>query len=119
MSVLHPNPAVPGTRDPAPTTTRRKFILGSGITAAGLAIYAGEIARHEIDVVDRPIAISNLPSPFHGFRIAQISDIHLEEFTEPWFLERVVKRINALAPDMVLITGDFVTMGAFNFISGS
>ena len=107
MSVLHPNPQS--------WITRRNFILGSGITAASLALYAGEISRHEIDVVERPIAIRNLPTPFHGFRVVQLSDIHLDEFTEPWFLERVVKRVNALAPNMVLLTGDFVTMGAFNF----
>jgi predicted MPP superfamily phosphohydrolase len=46
----------------------------------------------------------------------QISDIHLDEFTEPFFLEYVVHRINALAPDLVLVTGDFVTRGALTFI---
>jgi predicted MPP superfamily phosphohydrolase len=99
--------------------TRRNFLIGAGAAAAGLALYSGEIARHEIDIIQRPIAISNLPDPFHGFRIAQISDIHLEEFTEPYFFERVIKRINTLRPDMVLITGDFVTLGAFTFMSAS
>ena len=35
--------------------TRRSFLIGSGVTAAGLALYAGEFARHEIDIVERPI----------------------------------------------------------------
>jgi predicted MPP superfamily phosphohydrolase len=106
------------TRKTASRITRRKFLIGTGATAAGLALYSGEISRHEIDVIDRPIPIRNLPGPFHGFRIVQLSDIHLEEFTEPFFLERVVKRVNALIPDLVLLTGDFVTMGASNFLSG-
>jgi predicted MPP superfamily phosphohydrolase len=99
--------------------TRRSFLLGSGVTAAGLAFYSTEIARHEIDVVPRPITISNLPTPFHGYRIAQLSDIHLDEYTEPYFLELIVQKVNSLAPDLVLLTGDFVTHGAFNFIAGS
>ncbi|QNI35584.1 metallophosphoesterase [Edaphobacter albus] len=99
-----------------PSLTRRRFILGSGLTAAGLAFYAGEIARHEVDVVENRVAIANLPSAFHDFRIAQISDIHLDEFTEPFFLEHVVNKINALAPDLVLVTGDFVTRGSLTFI---
>ena len=99
--------------------TRRNFLIGAGATAAGLALYSGEVARHELDIVDLPISIRNLPDPFHGYRIAQLSDIHLEEFTEPFFLERVIKRVNALAPDLVLLTGDYVTMGASNFLSGS
>src|SRR5215468_3755311 len=94
-----------------PRITRRKFILGSGVTAAGLALYSGEIARHEIEVVDTTIRIANLPDAFHGFRIVQLSDIHLDEFTEPVFLEHAIRRINNLSPDLVLVTGDFVTRG--------
>ncbi|WP_213803335.1 metallophosphoesterase [Granulicella sp. dw_53] len=99
--------------------SRRKFLVGTGAGIAGLALYSGEIARHELDIVERPIAIRNLPGPFHGYRIVQISDIHLEEFTEPFFLEHVIRRVNALTPDLILLTGDFVTMGAVNFFSES
>ncbi|MGD0445739.1 MAG: metallophosphoesterase [Edaphobacter sp.] len=98
--------------------TRRNFILGAGTTAAGFALYSGEVARHEIDIVSRPIAIANLPDPFHGYRIVQLSDIHLDEYTEPFFLERIVHEVNALAPDLVLVTGDFVTHGSLTFIVG-
>jgi predicted MPP superfamily phosphohydrolase len=98
--------------------TRRNFLIGAGATAAGFTLYSGEIARHEIDIVQRPIAIANLPSPFHGYRIAQVSDIHLDEYTEPFFLERIVHQVNALTPDLVLLTGDFITCGAFSFIAG-
>jgi hypothetical protein len=107
-----------GLRDSAPPAiSRRNFILGSGLTAAGLAVYAGAIARHEIDLVENSVPIRNLPSVFDGFRIVQISDIHLDEFTEPFFLEHVVNRVNHLAPDLVLVTGDFVTRGSLTFIS--
>lgn len=94
--------------------TRRHFLVGSGATAAGLALYSGEIARHEIDIVHRTISIDNLPTAFHGFTIAQLSDIHLVEYTEPSFLERVVRHTNALNPDLVLLTGDFVTRGVLS-----
>ncbi len=98
--------------------TRRKFILGAGTTAAALAFYSGEIARHEIDIVRRPVAITNLPTPFHDYRIVQISDIHLDEYTEPFFLERIVHHVNALQPDLVLLTGDFITHGSLTFVAG-
>src|SRR5271167_3939756 len=98
--------------------TRRNFLIGTGTTAAALALYSGEIARHELDIVYRPIAITNLPAPFHGYRIVQLSDIHLDEYTEPFFLERIVHQINNLAPapDLVLLTGDFITHGSLTFI---
>lgn len=97
--------------------TRRKFLVGAGTIAAGMALYSGEIARHELDIVNRTIPIASLPSPFHGYRIAQISDIHLDEYTEPFFLEHVVRKVNALAPDLVLLTGDFITNGSLSFIA--
>ncbi len=83
-----------------------------------MALYSGEIARHEIEIVPRTITLANLPTPFHGYRIAQISDIHLDEFTEPFFLEHIVKKINALNPDLVLLTGDFITHGSLTFAAG-
>jgi hypothetical protein len=95
-----------------PLVTRRKFLLGSAVTAAGLGLYSSEIARHEISVPTRPIAIRNLPQAFHNFRIAQISDIHLDEYSEPAFVARVVAHVNALQPDLVLLTGDYITYGA-------
>jgi uncharacterized protein len=98
--------------------TRRNFLIGAGATAAGLALYSGEIARHEIDIVHRSIAIKNLPTPFHGYRIVQLSDIHLDEYTEPFFLERIVHQVNILAPELVLLTGDFITHGSLTFIAG-
>jgi predicted MPP superfamily phosphohydrolase len=91
--------------------TRRNFILGTAAAGLGLATYAGTHARHELEVTTPNLRIANLPPAFEGFRIAQLSDIHLEEFTEPWFLTRAIERINALAPDLVLLTGDFVSHG--------
>jgi predicted MPP superfamily phosphohydrolase len=91
--------------------TRRNFLRGSALAAAGLALYSGEIARHEIGILTPNIAIANLPAAFHNFRIAQISDIHLDEFTEPAFVRRVIGQVNSLAPDLVLITGDYISSG--------
>jgi len=89
--------------------TRRSFLRGSALTAAGLAVYSGEFARHEISILTRTIAIEKLPDAFHGFRIALISDIHFDEYTEPSFVRRVIGHVNSLVPDMVLITGDFIS----------
>lgn len=105
------------TSSPTPTTTRRAFLTGSAALAAGMVVYSGEFARHEIDITHRTIFLRNLPSGFRGLRIAQLSDIHLDEYTEPFFLEKIVGHVNSLAPDIVLLTGDFITRGALTFIA--
>ena len=98
---------------------RRAFLTGSAALAAGLAVYSGEFARHEIDVTEKTISVRKLPGSFQGLRIAQLSDIHLDEYTEPFFLERIVKHVNALRPDVVLLTGDFVTRGSLTFVAAN
>jgi len=114
-----PERFIPGpestVRDPARLITRRRFLAAAAAAGTTVALYSGTHARHEFEVVRRTIAIRNLPDAFLGFRIVQISDIHLEEYTEAWFLEKMVGEINALAPDLVLITGDFVSRGPRDF----
>jgi predicted MPP superfamily phosphohydrolase len=94
-----------------PTISRRRFLKGSLGAAAAVALYAGEIERHRIEVTEREIALRGLPSAFDGFRIAQLSDIHMGEFTEAFFLRSVVERVNGLRPDAVFLTGDYVSDG--------
>jgi predicted MPP superfamily phosphohydrolase len=96
-----------------PTTTRRfsrrNLLAGTALAAVAAGLYPTEIERHFIEIVPRTFRIANLPAAFRGFRIAQLSDIHLEWFTEDYFLRHAVHKINALKPDMVLLTGDYIT----------
>jgi predicted MPP superfamily phosphohydrolase len=92
--------------------TRRRFLQGAASVAGiSLVTYAGTFGRHKLEITHRTFAIANLPDSFVGFRFVQISDIHLEEYTEAWFLEHVVAQVNALNPELVLLTGDFVSRG--------
>jgi len=89
--------------------TRRRFLAAATLTAGGLALYSGEIERHLLMTVERTVHISNLPAPFHGFRIAQLSDFHFHNYDESFFVRHAVQKVNELAPDMVALTGDFIT----------
>ena len=89
--------------------TRRNFLWLAAGSAAGMAFYAGEISRHELEIVYRTITLPRLPDPFAGLKIVQISDFHFHEYTEAAFLEAVVRRVNEANPDLVLLTGDFVS----------
>lgn len=93
----------------AETLSRRSALKLLGLGGAGLALYAGEVERHWIDIVHRDVYITGLPEQFDGVNIAQLSDIHLDEFTEPFLLREAVDKINRLQPDMVLLTGDYIS----------
>jgi predicted MPP superfamily phosphohydrolase len=95
---------------PRSLLTRRAFLGAAATVTVGLALDAGEVERHTLVLERRTIRIAGLADALAGLRIVQISDFHFAEYTEPSFIERVVRDVNALKPDIVLLTGDFVTM---------
>jgi hypothetical protein len=60
-------------------------------------------------VYDERIWLDALPGPFHGLRIVQISDIHHGLFLPKEWLSEAVRQANRLNPDLIALTGDFVT----------
>ena len=59
-------------------------------------------------VVKVEIPIENLPDALQGFSLAQLTDVHIGPTIKRRFLTKVVHRVNQLAVDAVVITGDLV-----------
>jgi len=96
---------------PKRPVSRRRFLKAGLYGAAALALYAGEVERHWTEVTHLDIALPRLPRAFDGMRIAQLSDIHLEKFTEPFYLRHAVHKVNQMQPEAVFLTGDYVSEG--------
>src|SRR5882757_5945427 len=97
--------------------TRRRFLLGGAAAATAGMLYASEGERHWIEVVYREIRVRQLPPSFEGFKIAQVSDIHFNHFSEGFFVQRAVEMVNQLKPDLVALTGDFITADEHKWIN--
>ena len=101
---------------------RRTFIKGAtglvaatcltGIACGSLYQYATNIETHWLAVEKLQIPIKNLKPALEGFKIAQLSDIHLHPFTQIDFIRQVVAVTNELQPDLVALTGDYVLESA-------
>lgn len=102
---------VPAQEKRKGVVSRRSFLKAAGVACIGFPLYAAEVSRHEISFERHNISLNRLPDPFRGFKIVQISDFHYAEYTEPYFLRDVVKRVNELRPDAVFFNGDYVTDG--------
>ena len=89
--------------------SRRSCLKGALYGAGGLALYSGEFERHWLEIVHQEITIDGLPPAFDGITVAQLSDIHLDEFTEPFLVRQSIDEINRARPDIVLLTGDYVS----------
>jgi len=91
--------------------TRRKFLQllgGLTITTATVIGYGRALEPHWVDVETIPLAVAGLPANLSGKRIGQLSDIHLSQYFSPDRLLAAVETINALAPDWLFLTGDYV-----------
>ncbi|HEX5411550.1 MAG TPA: metallophosphoesterase [Terriglobia bacterium] len=99
--------------DPAFSLARRKFLsntaLAAGVVPLAGAGYGFLFGRIDFENSFVPVKLSQLPREFHGFRIAQLSDIHIGPFMPSSDIRRVVAMTNALKPDLIVLTGDYVT----------
>ena len=79
--------------------------LGAGI---GMAAIWALIEPHTLSVTRITVTKPDVPPALNGFKIAQISDIHAGPFVSRAYVRRAVRTVNALDPDLVAITGDYV-----------
>jgi predicted MPP superfamily phosphohydrolase len=72
-------------------------------------IYGAFKGRLELTTDRVAIHIAELPKTFNGFKIIQISDLHIGNLGhEPRFWQRIVDSINAEKPDLIVMTGDMM-----------
>ena len=80
-----------------------------------LAFNLGEAARaaltepFRLTVEHHQIRLRRLPRELDGFRIVQLSDLHHSPFTSREQIERAIETANSLQPDIVALTGDYVS----------
>ena len=87
--------------------------MGAVAGAAGLLYHAREVEPESVEVVSVQLALPRLEAPFDGYRIAHVSDLHADRWMTPGRVLGLVERVNAEAPDLVAITGDFATYSLF------
>ena len=76
---------------------------------AGLVTLMGFFnARRTAAVVRVDVPIPGLPTTWHGFSVAQISDVHVGPTIGQRYVRRIVDKVNTLQADVVAITGDLV-----------
>jgi predicted MPP superfamily phosphohydrolase len=81
--------------------------------ALGLMVSSyGILVRRRVFVVrEVTVPITGLPRAFDGFRIAQLSDLHIGTTTPRAWGERWARAANEREPDLTVVTGDLVTSG--------
>jgi predicted MPP superfamily phosphohydrolase len=108
----------PSTEQTVTSLSRRRFLTAGAGLAGGL--FLGKACWHEprTFVVEKlNLSVAKVP-PGPGLRIVHLSDLHLRSL--PNHFAAAAATINALGPDLILLTGDYLDQarkleGALNF----
>jgi predicted MPP superfamily phosphohydrolase len=99
--------------------SRRQFLtIGCGALAGGAGtcllapVYAMQVEPNWIEVTRLEVSIPGLPPALDGLSIAQLSDFHLGRHVKRDQVRRAVAIASGLEPDLIVLTGDFVTGAA-------
>ena len=97
-----------------PMELSRRNLLKAGFlgaTLAGLGAYAYACGAGRKGFVRRAldVPIAGLPDALDGFRIAHLTDFHIDPLIEQEHHAKAVRISNAMKPDLVALTGDFVS----------
>jgi predicted MPP superfamily phosphohydrolase len=87
------------------------LLLTAGGACVGGAAYAWRIEPTWLKITRVALPVPNLPVPFHGFNIVQVSDLHLGGRVPETYIASCLARLNSVRPDLVVVTGDLVHRG--------
>src|SRR5688500_19503249 len=80
-----------------------------------LALSLTHVARaaltepYMLSIEHQRIQLGRLPKAFDGFRVVQLSDVHHGPFSDAEQIERAVDTANRLKPDIIALTGDYIS----------
>ncbi len=86
-------------------------ILGISGSLTGYGLYE---ARRRPSIVEVSVPINNLHKDLDGFRIVQLTDIHVGPTVKRGYVQTVVELANSLSPDIIALTGDLVDGSALH-----
>lgn len=91
----------------------RTPFIGTGLTLAVLCaiiiLYGSFVGRTRFEVKEVTYTSARLPQAFDGYRILQLSDLHIGSFVgNAPAIQKLVDMVNAQHPDLIVFTGDLV-----------
>ncbi len=99
-------------RPELPSPGTRWFLEQTATALSAAPFVAGAYGlfygRLNLETIHKRIKLGRLPKAFEGFRIAQLSDLHISPFMPADQIRRCVTIANQLKADLVVLTGDFV-----------
>lgn len=99
-----------------PSMTRRGFLRWLAMTAGSIGVmgfggwkYAWDVEPWWLALERIKVPLAGLPLALEGLTIAQLSDLHWSEDVKEGHVARAVDMVLEAQPDLIVLTGDYVT----------
>jgi predicted MPP superfamily phosphohydrolase len=92
--------------------SRRRVAGASSLLGVCGLLYAREVETRRVEVNPVTLTLPRLAPEFDGYRLVQIGDLHLDDWTKPERLRVITEKVNEQRADLVVITGDFASYSA-------
>ena len=89
-----------------------QFFLATSVLLFLISIYAHKIEPNWLEVKQIEITLPKLDRAFTGYRIVQLTDLHIGDGIDRAQLTKIIKVTNAQNPDLIVLTGDYITKTA-------
>jgi predicted MPP superfamily phosphohydrolase len=96
--------------------SRRDFLSSAAVTVGAVpftSLLAGIGGKYNYKIHNYDLTFSNLPETFDGFKVVQLSDLHLGSFDDLDAVAEGLNLVNEQQPDLLLFTGDMVNNKSF------
>ncbi len=115
---VYPNMSRPSRTDTPPDRSRRRFLRSAALLGAMSIVPAKSVLwdRRQVEVTTHDAPLNALPGSVDGMKVCQISDLHRGPYVSEEMLRDVTQSVMALRPDLILVTGDFVSV-SYEYIS--
>jgi len=96
----------------SPVLSRRVFLSLAGTAVAGTAVagYTFAVEPEWLEITSADLPIKRLNPALAGKTLVQLSDIHVGLRVSDGYLRDAFARVAVLAPDIVVVTGDFISL---------
>jgi uncharacterized protein len=100
-------------------TRKKRLLKWALVVLVFIGVYGTFVAPRLVDVTQHDVAIEGADSSIDGFRIVQITDMHVGSLFREGSVRRAVDLANSCKPDVVVLTGDFTSWRAIHYLPSS
>lgn len=98
----------PETKRLARRRLLKRLLLGTTLTGGSVLAYGNLVEPHRPVLTETTLTVPGLPDAFYGFRIALLSDLHVQPGFGAEYLTPALRLAREAKPDMIALLGDYV-----------